>query len=260
MVGMDLKVIWKISAKYFGMSGAECEGREPMLAEDIMTPDVITIAPSLGVEEIAQLLLSCNISGVPVIDAEDRLIGLVSEGDLLRRREGRTERQRSWWLGLLASSEERAREFVKTHGRTAEQLMTREVITVTADTPVGEIAHILERRRIKRVPVVEDGKIVGIVSRANLLHGLATHRDRISLTPSPDDRAIREQVQALVAKEDWITHGSLNVLVADGVAELWGWVDSEDERKALLTAVGEMDGVKEIVDHLGSVAPYLRGG
>ncbi len=138
--------------------------------------------------------------------------------------------------------------------------MTREVITVTADTPVGEIAHILERRRIKRVPVVEDGKIVGIVSRANLLHGLATHKDRISLTPSPDDRAIREQVQALVAKEDWITHGSLNALVADGVAELWGWVDSEDERKALLTAVSELDGVKEVVDHLGSVAPYLRSG
>jgi CBS domain-containing protein len=231
-----------------------------MLAKDVMTPNVVTIAPSLAIEEIAQLLLSCNISGVPVVDAEDRLIGLVSEGDLLRRLEDGTERRRSWWLNLLTGPEERAREFVKTHGRRAEDVMTREVMTVTADTPVGEIAHILERRRIKRVPVVEDGKIVGIVSRANLLHGLATHKDRISITPTPDDRAIREQVQALVAKEDWITHGSLNALVADGVAELWGWVDSEDERKALLTAVGELDGVKEVVDHLGSVPPYLRSG
>ena len=231
-----------------------------MLAKDVMTPNVVTIAPSLAIEEIAQLLLSCNISGVPVVDAEDRLIGLVSEGDLLRRLEDGTERRRSWWLNLLTGPEERAREFVKTHGRRAEDVMTREVMTVTADTPVGEIAQILERRRIKRVPVVEDGKIVGIVSRANLLHCLATHKDRISITPSPDDRAIREQVQALVAKEDWITHGSLNALVADGVAELWGWVDSEDERKALLTAVGELDGVKEVVDHLGSVPPYLRSG
>ena len=230
-----------------------------MLAKDIMTTDVITIAPSLGIEQIAQLLLSCGISGVPVVDAENRLIGLVSEGDLLRR-EGGIERQRSWWLNLLAGPEERAREYIKTHGRRAQDVMTREVVTVTADTPVSEIAEILERRRIKRVPVVEDGKIVGIVSRANLLHGLATHSDRISVTPSPDDRAIREAVQALVTKEDWITHGSLNVIVADGVAELWGWVDSEDERKALLTAVGEIDGVKEIVDHLGSVAPYLRSG
>ena len=231
-----------------------------MLAKDVMTPNVVTIAPSLAIEEIAQLLLSCNISGVPVVDAEDRLIGLVSEGDLLRRLEDGTERHRSWWLNLLTGPEERAREFVKTHGRRAEDVMTREVMTVTADTPVGEIAQILERRRIKRVPVVEDGKIVGIVSRANLLHCLATYKDRISITPTPDDRAIREQVQALVAKEDWITHGSLNALVADGVAELWGWVDSEDERKALLTAVGELDGVKEVVDHLGSVAPYLRSG
>jgi CBS domain-containing protein len=231
-----------------------------MLAKDIMTADVVTIAPDLSVEQIAQLLLSCNISGVPVVDAGGGLIGLVSEGDLLRRHEGGTERQRSWWLSLLTGPEERAREFVKTHGRSAEQVMTREVITVTADTPVGEIARIMERRRIKRVPVVEDGKIVGIVSRANLLHGLATHSDRISVTPSPDDRAIREAVQALVTKEDWITHGSLNVIVADGVAELWGWVDSEDERKALLTAVGEIDGVKEIVDHLGSVPPYMRSG
>ena len=231
-----------------------------MLARDIMTTDVVTIAPDLSVEQIAQLLLSCGISGVPVVDAGGGLIGLVSEGDLLRRHEGGTERHRSWWLSLLTGPEERAREFVKTHGRTAEQVMTREVMTVTADTPVGEIARIMERRHIKRLPVVEDGKIVGIVSRANLLHGLATHSDRISVTPSPDDRAIREAVQALVTKEDWITHGSLNVIVADGVAELWGWVDSEDERKALLTAVGEVDGVKEIVDHLGSVPPYMRSG
>ena len=231
-----------------------------MLAKDIMTPNVISIAPRLGVEEIAQLLLSRNISGVPVVDAEDRLIGLVSEGDLLRRREGSTERRRSWWLNLLAGPEARAREFVKTHGRRAEDVMTREVITVTPDTPVGEIAEILERRHIKRVPVVEHGKIVGIVSRANLLHGLATHKERISVTPSPDDRAIREQVQALVKRADWITHGSFNVMVSGGVVELWGWVDSEDERKALMTAVGELDGVQEVVYHLGSVAPYLRSG
>ncbi len=231
-----------------------------MLAKDIMTTNVITIAPSLAVEQIAQLLLSCNISGVPVVDAEDRLIGLVSEGDLLARREGGTERRRSWWLNLLAGPEERAREFVKTHGHKAEDVMTREVVTVTVDRPVGEIAEILEKRHIKRVPVVEDGKIVGLVSRANLLHGLATHKDRISVTPSPDDRAIRELVQALVKRVDWITHGSFNVMVSDGVVELWGWVDSEDERKALMTAVGELDGVQEIVDHLGSVAPYLRSG
>jgi CBS domain-containing protein len=230
-----------------------------MLAKDIMTTDVVTIAPSLGVEQIAQLLLSCAISGVPVVDADDRLIGLVSEGDLMQRHEAGTERKRSWWLNLLAGPEESARDFVKAHGHKAEDVMTREVVTVTADTPVGEIAGILERRRIKRVPVVEGGRIVGIVSRANLLHGLATHKDRISVTPAPGDRAIREQVQALVVRESWITHGSLNVMVSEGTVELWGWVDSDDERKALMIAVGEIDGVSEVIDHLGSVPAAMRG-
>lgn len=231
-----------------------------MLAKDIMTTDVVTIAPDLGVEKIAQLLMSCGISGVPVVDADGNLVGVVSEGDLLRRSEGGTERQRAWWLKLLSNPEERAREFVKTHGHKAEDVMTRKVVTVTEDTPVNEIARILERQHIKRVPVIKNGKIVGIVSRANLLQGLATHKERVSPTPSPDDRTIRQAVQEMVAHEDWISHGSLNVIVNDGVVELWGWVDSADERKALLTAVEEVDGVKEVVDHLGSVAPYLRSG
>ncbi len=229
-----------------------------MLAKDIMTTDVITIAPSLGVQQIAQLLLSCNISGVPVVDAEGALVGMVSEGDLIRR-EGEPERHRSWWLNLFADPQEQARDYIKSHGRRAEEVMTREVITVGEDTPVGEIAQLLEKRRIKRVPVVRDGRIVGIVSRANLLHGLATHKDRLGITPSPDERTIREEVLALVKREGWITHGSLNVMVADSVVELWGWVDSEDERKALLIAVEEIAGVRTVNDHLGSLPPSMRG-
>ncbi len=126
-------------------------------------------------------------------------------------------------------------------------------------TPVGEIARLLEKRRIKRVPVVRDGRIVGIVSRANLLHGLATHKDRLGITPSSDERTIREEVLALVKREGWITHGSLNVMVAGGVVELWGWVDTEDERKALLIAVEEIAGVRAVNDHLGSLPPSMRG-
>ncbi len=209
-----------------------------MLAKDIMTTDVVTITPEASVEEIAKLLLARGISGVPVVGAEGGLVGLVSEGDLIRR-EGDPEHHRSWWLNLFAGPEERARDYVKSHGRRAEEVMTREVVTVTEDTPVGEIARLLEKRRIKRVPVVRDGRIVGIVSRANLLRGLASHKDRLGITPSPDERMIREAVLALVKREGWITHGSLNVMVADGVVELWGWVDSEDERKALLIAVKE---------------------
>ena len=229
-----------------------------MLARDIMTTKVVTIAPEVPVEEIAGLLLERGISGVPVVDARGRLVGLVSEGDLIRR-EGETERHRSWWLNLLGGPEDRAREYLRTHGHRAEDVMTHDVVTVSEDTAVGEIAQLLEKRRIKRVPVLRDGEVVGIVSRANLLHGLASHKDRIQITPSPDDRTIREAVQALVKREGWITHGSLNVMVSDGVVELCGWVDSEDERKALMTAVEEIAGVREVNDHLGSLPPSMRG-
>jgi CBS domain-containing protein len=229
-----------------------------MLAKDVMTTNVVTVTSDDRVEEIAKLLLERHISGAPVLDADGRLVGVVSEGDLMRRLEGEAER-RSWWLKLLASPEDRARDYTKSHGRLAGDVMTREVVTVAEDTPVGEIAHLLERRRIKRVPVVRDGKVVGIVSRANLLHGLAAHKDRVAPEPSPDDRTIRKAIMTMVERQGWITHGSLNVLVSDGVVELWGWVDSEDERKALRLAVEEVAGVKAVQDHLGSLPPYLRG-
>ena len=229
-----------------------------MRAKDIMTTDAITIAPDVSVQEIAKLLLARGISGVPVVGPEGALVGLVSEGDLIRR-EGDPEHHRSWWLNLFASPEELAQDYVKNHGHRAEDVMTREVVTVTEDTPVGEIARLLERRRIKRVPVMRDGRIVGIVSRANLLHGLATHEDRLGTTPSPDEHTIREEVLALVKREGWITHGSFNVMVSGGVVELWGWVDSEDERKALRIAVEDIAGVREVNDHLGSLPPSMRG-
>ena len=230
-----------------------------MQAKDIMTTVVTTVGPDLRVEDVARLLLDRHISAVPVVDDQGAIVGIVSEGDLMHRSESETERRRSWWLNLFAGTEERARDYVKSHGRRAEEVMTREVITVSEDTPVGDIAETLEKRRIKRVPVVRDGKLVGIVSRANLLHGLAAHKDRIALETSPDDRTIREAVLARVAEEDWVTHGSLNVMVTHGVVELWGWVDSKDEHAALKLAVETVPGVAAVEDHLGMVPAYLRG-
>ena len=228
-----------------------------MLAKDVMTTKVISVSLDTGVEEIAKLLLEQGISGMPVLDAEGRLQGIVSEGDLIRRREGESGGG-SWWLNLLASDEDRARDFIKVHGHRAEDVMTRDVVAVDEDTPVGEIARILEKRRIKRVPVLRKGKLVGLVSRANLLHGLAAQKERAAAAPSPDDRTIREKILELVAHENWVSHGAINVLVNDGVVELWGLVDSDEERRALRIAVEDVDGVREVKDHLGSVPPYLR--
>jgi CBS domain-containing protein len=230
-----------------------------MQAKDIMTTNVVTVTSESGVDEIAALLLKRNISAVPVVDAEGRILGIVSEGDLMHRPESETERPRSWWLVLMADSQESAAAYTKSHGRRADEIMTRNVITVSEDTPVGEIAQILEERRIKRVPVVRDGKLVGIVSRANLLHGLVARKDRVAEAPSADDRTIREQILAHIDDQGWVSHGGLNVIVSDGVVELWGWVESDQERKALIVAAENVAGVRAVEDHLGSAPPWAWG-
>ncbi len=229
-----------------------------MRASDIMTAKVVTVSVDTDVQVIARLLLERRISAVPVVDSSDHILGIVSEGDLMRRPETETERHRSWWLRLMADKAERAEEYVKSHGRRADQVMTRDVVTVTEDSNVGEIAELLEQRRIKRVPVVRDGKLVGIVSRANLLQGLAAHKERIE-APTTDDRSIRDRVLAVLNEQDWVSHGGLNVIVNDGVVELWGWAESQKERDALRLAAESVEGVREVKDRLGKLAPWVWG-
>ena len=230
-----------------------------MRASDIMTTKVVTISPDLKVDEIARVLLEKGISAVPVADENGKVLGIVSEGDLLRRHENHTERRHSSWLSLFTSSEDEARDYAKTHGMTAAQVMTDKIISVDEETLVGDIAQLLEKRRIKRVPVIQDGKLVGIVSRANLLHGLAASKDAGPAAPSVDDRQLRKNILAKLENENWISHGALNVIVTSGSVELWGWVNSEDERKALMIAVETVEGVTSVEDHLGMVAPWVQG-
>jgi CBS domain-containing protein len=226
-----------------------------MLAKDIMTSTVVTVTPDARVDGVARLLLKHHISGVPVVGAEDEVLGIVSEGDLMRRVETGTERRRSWWLSLIAGSEDLARDYVKAHGQRAADVMSREVVTVTEDTPVDTIARLLEERRIKRVPVVRGGRLVGIVSRADLLRGLAT---RGSQAESPTaDRLIRERLLAALRREPWVTPAHITVVVNDGVVHLWGLVGSEEERQALRVAAREVSGVRAVEDHLFQVAPWM---
>ena len=181
-----------------------------MRAMDVMTTNVITVSPETTVQEVAKILSERGISGVPVVDAGNRLVGIVSEGDLLhrvetgteRRPDRRTGRRRSWWLDTVGSDEELARDYVKSHGRTAKDVMTSEVTSVSEATELVDIANLLETKRIKRVPVVKDGKLVGIVSRANLVRALAAAGSRLSADTATDDRP-REERQALrVAAEN----------------------------------------------------------
>jgi CBS domain-containing protein len=149
-----------------------------MKARDVMVSPVITVKPSFSVKEVAKTFLERRISAAPVVDDQGKLVGIVSEGDLMHRAEAGTERQRSWWLRALTAEETLAAEYVKAHARKVADVMTRDVITATADTPLHEIAALLEKNSIKRVPIVKNGQLVGIVSRANLIQAGGQHPQR----------------------------------------------------------------------------------
>lgn len=220
-----------------------------MIARDIMTTDVVTVSPDTRIEKIATLLWERHISGVPVTDEEGRIVGIVSEADLMHW--GEPTPQRSWWLTLFADVEALASRFVKTHGSTAKDVMTSPVVTVTEDMPVTNIARLREERRIKRVPVVRDGYVVGIVSRADLVRGLAARGLNPPRHEAQNDGAIRDQLLATLKGEPWATDlPSLSIVVDHGVVHLWGIVRSEEVREALRVAAEGVVGVLAVEDHL----------
>jgi CBS domain-containing protein len=219
-----------------------------LTAADVMTTDVITVAPETPVRDIAQLLYTRRISGVPVVDANRAVVGLVSEGDLMKHAGAIGEQRRSWWLTLFADESVLARDYAKTHARRAQDVMTSEVVTVAPTVLLAEIAKTLEHHRIKRVPVVQEGRLVGLVTRSNLLQALAT--SDISKPASLDDRSIRERLLAELDAHAWARLGLKNILVQDGVVHFWGLVENEDERRALRVAAENTPGVKAVEDHL----------
>lgn len=228
-----------------------------MLAKDVMTTPVMTVRPETGVREVAALLLECGISAVPVVDEAGRVLGIVSEGDLINRADAGTRHRGSWWLEMVKSEEERSRDYLRSHGRRAEDVMTRDVISVSEDTPISEIAALLEKHRVKRVPVLSGGRLAGIVSRANLLQALA------AAAPAPalgaDDREIRARLLGAL-KEAGLPMHQVNVTVRDGAVRLWGWVDAKVQRQAARAAVESAPGVRRFEDHLMVSTPAMRAG
>lgn len=220
-----------------------------MKAKDVMTPNVITVDENTTVEEIAQTLLRWRISAVPVVDAKEQLIGIVSEGDLVRRTESGTDRLPPWWLSTIADPDTSASDYAKSHGLFAKDVMTKDVTTVDENMSLAEIAQLLEERRIKRVPVLRQTKIIGIVSRANLLHGLAAI-DPSSGPSGNDDRQVRAAALNRLRNETDARLASLNVTVAQGVAHLWGTALSEAQKNAIRVAVESTPGVTQSEDHL----------
>ena len=221
-----------------------------MDAKDVMTPNVITVNEQTDVATIAKLLIERHISAVPVVDKQDKLIGIVSEGDLIRRPEEGTEAPKSWWLSFLTVPDDAARAYSKAHGQSAGDVMTRNVISVHDDTPVAEIAELLEKNRIKRVPVVRDGRPIGIVSRANLIQALAARPAQAPVV-SGDDQALRQAVLSAMENEPWLGSSTINVTVDNGAVAIWGIAQSEEVRKAIGVAVKNVPGVKSVENHVG---------
>ena len=232
-----------------------------MRAMDVMTTNVITVEPDTSVQELATLLSDRGISGVPVLDRDNRLVGVVSEGDLLHRAETgterRTQRRRSRWLDNFASDQEAARDYVKAHGRTVREIMTRDVISVTDTTELADIATLLETRRIRRVPVVRDGQLVGIISRANLVRALAMTKSESAVEADSDDRTIRQKLIAELTGQEWVHMWGADIIVRDRVVHLWFSDDrSDEERQAVRIAAENIPGVRQVQEHIVPVPAF----
>lgn len=230
-----------------------------MQATDVMTKDVITVSPEAEVREIVELLIRHRISALPVVTADQRVVGIVSEGDLMRRVENTTDKRDSWWLSALFSGSNDAEKYIKSHGRKAVDIMSRDPVTVTEDTPLYKIAQTLEKHHIKRVPVVKDGKLVGIVSRANLLQGFALAGKDDTAGGSNDDQTLRDAVMHDLTAKAGLAGGRINVVVSEGEVQLWGLVDTATEQKAASVAAEGIKGVKRVINNLGVASPATRG-
>jgi CBS domain-containing protein len=228
-----------------------------MIVADVMTRRVLSVAPEETVEHAATLMLRHGISGLFVVDAKGTLAGVVTEGDLLRRDELGTERHRPWWLRVLVSPGRQALDFTRAHGRRVSDIMTPEVICVDTSTQLENVVETMERHRIKRLAVTENGHMIGVVSRSDLLRALLSHeRDKKVPATLEDDRTIRAGILAALEAASWAPMTTLNVTAASGVVDVWGTITNPDERRAICVIAENVAGVKEVHDHLVYVEPY----
>jgi CBS domain-containing protein len=219
-----------------------------MRAHQIMTKPVVTVGPDATIVEAANLMLSRHISGLPVVDAAGKLVGIVSQGDFIHRGEIGTERRRGRWLEFILGSGKSAIDFVHEHGCKVSEVMSRSPITITEDTPLADIADLMEKKNIKRLPVLREDRLVGIVTRTNLLQAVASLARHVP-DPTADDNHIRDRIIRTIEKADWRPIG-LNVVVRDGIVHLNGYITDERTREAAIVVAENVEGVRKVHDHL----------
>ena len=229
-----------------------------MKAQEIMTRDVVTVRPDASVRDIAALMVEKHISGLPVLTDTGEIIGMVSQSDLLHRAEVGTERKHKWWFRTLSDSSTLAREYAKAHGLKAHDIMTRYVVSVRDDAELRDVADILDKRRIKRVPVVKEDRLVGIITRGDLVRALSQVQVSKAVTKI-HNADLHKTLYDRIRSQSWINDNYISLTVNDGVVELWGFVETDDQRSALRILVEETEGVNRVEDKLTVGVPF-RGG
>ena len=225
-----------------------------MKVADVMTYRMISVTPELRVVDAARLMLDARISGLPVVDSSGNIVGIVTEADLLRRVETGTSKRRSQWLEFVISPGKLAEEFSHSHGRKVSDVMTPDPKTVTEQTSLADAVELMERHGIKRLPVLRAGKPVGMLSRANLLRGLV-HAGHSSKSSVAADWAIRDQIASELGRQPWAPAYALDFKVRNGSVDIYGTILDERERNALIVAVENIPGVKQVRDHLALIEP-----
>jgi len=226
-----------------------------MIVADVMTRNCITIAPDATVEDAVNLMLSRQISGLFVVDKAGDLAGVITEGDLLRRDELGTQRNHPWWLRLFVSPARQAADFTRANGRHVRDVMTVDVLSIPRDAPLEDVVETMEKNRIKRLPVTAGGKIVGVVSRSDLLRALIGRVGNVEPLAT-DDRTIRTAILNALEAQPWAPTTTLNVTVAGQVVDLWGTITNDEERHAIRVIAENTQGVTTVNDHLVYIEPY----
>ncbi|WP_241671611.1 CBS domain-containing protein [Dankookia rubra] len=229
-----------------------------LTARDLMTPDVVTVPPETPVIAVARLLAERGISAVPVLDKAGTVLGVVTEADLIRRLAGEEDRPQGWLKSLFADPGEQAERYARTHGSTAAEIMTESVVSVTQADSAAHVAHLMEEKGIRRVLVLEEGQLRGIVSRADLLRALVSP-PRAGGAELSDDR-IRQAVLAAMRKEPWADTFYTLVEVKDGVVEYHGFMRTEQVKRGLKVLAEQVPGVKGVVDATQPMPSYLYAG
>ncbi|MBP1092660.1 CBS domain-containing protein [Bradyrhizobium diazoefficiens] len=220
-----------------------------MKARDVMVSPVITAEENATVQDVAKTMVARRISAVPIVDKTGKLVGIVTEADLMHRIETETERRYSWWLHMLSGDGAMAADYAKSHARKIVDVMTREVKIAEPETPLAEIAELFETNGIKRVPIVDQaGDLVGIVSRANIIQAVASARPKLEIALS--DATIRRKLMEELKKQPWAHSHKINVIVTRGIVDLWGTVESEQARKGINAVAINVPGVDVVNDHL----------